>query len=130
MPRPEGSRMSRTLTNRQAILLGLAIAAGLGLGGWGLFRVGQNQGLWSDAFEVRAGFAQVNGVTVGTAVRIRGVEAGSVSAVELPAADDPSGQVRLVFRLDRRYRHLLFADACACIESEGMIGGKVVVLDP
>jgi phospholipid/cholesterol/gamma-HCH transport system substrate-binding protein len=121
--------MSRTLSRWQALGLGIVVTAGLGLGGWGLFRIGQNQGFWADTFTVRAGFAQVSGVTVGTPVRIRGVDAGTVAAVELPGTDEPGGQVCLVLRLDRKYQHLLFADATASIESEGMIGGRVVVLD-
>jgi hypothetical protein len=122
--------MSRSLTRTQAALLGLVVLAGLGVGGWGLFQIGRQQQLWAEHFDVSVGFGSVNGVTVGTPVRVRGIDAGMVTAIEPPGPDRPDAQVFLRLRIDRRYQHLLFADAAAHIENEGMIGGKVVVLEP
>lgn len=122
--------MSRKLSRGQAAVLGLVVLSALGLGGWGLFRIGRQQGLWKDTFEIRAGFSQISGVMIGTPVRIRGVDAGTVAAIELPSPDQPAGQLFLRLRLDRKYQRLLFADATATIESEGMIGGRVVTIDP
>jgi outer membrane protein OmpA-like peptidoglycan-associated protein len=122
--------MSRSLSRAQATVLGLVVLAGVGVGGWGLFRIGSQQQLWADRFELTVGFLSVNGVTVGTPVRVRGIDAGLVTGIDPPGPDRPEGAVLLRLRLDRRYQHLLFADAVAHIENEGMIGGKVVILEP
>jgi ABC-type transporter Mla subunit MlaD len=118
------------LTRSQAATLGAAVLAGLALGGWGLFRVGDRQQLWADTFTLHVGFPRVQGVAVGTPVRVRGLEAGVVTAVDLPAADRPDEPLTLRLQLDRRFQPLVFADASAAILQEGMIGAKVVEIDP
>jgi phospholipid/cholesterol/gamma-HCH transport system substrate-binding protein len=120
--------MSRTLSRFQAVILGAVVLAGLALAACGLFAVGSRQWLWSDTFHVVVGFPQIRGVEAGTRVRVQGIEAGEVETVEPPAT--PGGEVMLRLRLDGRLRHLIRADACAQIVSEGMIGGKVVELNP
>jgi hypothetical protein len=104
--------------------------AGLGLGAWGLFQVGERQRLWSDRFTLSVGFPRVQGVDVGTPVRVRGLEAGVVAAVELPPAERPDEPLTLRLHLERRFQPLVFADATACIRQEGMIGAKVVEIEP
>jgi phospholipid/cholesterol/gamma-HCH transport system substrate-binding protein len=130
--RPRGLQgeyiVSRSLSRIQAVVLGVAVLTGLVLGAVGLFAVGSRQWLWQDTFHVRVGFARIHGVEPGTRVRILGREAGEVEAVDLPAA--PSGEVMLRLRLDGRLRHLVRADASAQIVSEGMVGGKVVEINP
>jgi phospholipid/cholesterol/gamma-HCH transport system substrate-binding protein len=120
--------MTRSLPRWQAVLLGVVVLLGLGLTATGLFAVGSRQWLWSDTFHVRAGFHEVRGVEVGTRVRVQGIEAGEVEAVEPPAT--PGGDVVLRLRLDGRLRHLVRADASVRIASEGMIGGKVLEIHP
>jgi phospholipid/cholesterol/gamma-HCH transport system substrate-binding protein len=120
--------MSRSLSRLQAVLLGTAVVLGLGLLTSGLFAVGSRQWLWSDTFHVRVGFRQIRGVEAGTRVRVQGIEAGEVEAVEPPTT--PGGDVVLRLRLDGRLRHLVRSDATVQIASEGMIGGKVVEINP
>jgi outer membrane protein OmpA-like peptidoglycan-associated protein len=122
--------VSRALTRLQAIILGATVLAGIGLGAWGLFQVGERQRLWNDSFTLHVGFPRLQGVGVGTPVRVRGLEAGVVTAVDLPAADRPDEPLTLCLRLDRRFHPLVFADASACILQEGMVGSKVVEIDP
>jgi phospholipid/cholesterol/gamma-HCH transport system substrate-binding protein len=110
------------------VLLGAVVLGGLALTGIGIFAVGSRQWLWSDTFHVRAGFAQIRGVEVGTRVRVQGIDAGEVAAVEPPA--EPGGAVMLRLRLDGRLRDLIRADASVEIVSEGMVGGKVVEIHP
>jgi phospholipid/cholesterol/gamma-HCH transport system substrate-binding protein len=120
--------MSRTLTRLQAVILGLLVLVGLGLGASGLFAIGKRQWLWSETFHVRTGFKQVSGVEPGTRVRVQGIEAGEVESVQSP--DAPGGDVVLRLRLDGRLRTLVREDACVRIVSEGLIGGKVVEINP
>jgi phospholipid/cholesterol/gamma-HCH transport system substrate-binding protein len=120
--------VSRSLSPLQALLLGAVVLAGLALGAAGLFTVGGNAWPWSHAFHLRAGFPRIHGVEAGTRVRVQGMDAGEVEAINLP--EQPGGNVVLRLRLRAELRNLVRADASAQIVSEGMVGGKVVEIDP
>ena len=120
--------MSRSLTRTQAILLGAVVLAALGVTAAGLFALGSRHWPWNDTFEVRVGFRQARGVEAGTRVRVQGVSAGEVVGLELP--DKAGGDVTLTLRLDGKWRHLLRADAGAQIVNDGLVGGKVVEINP
>jgi phospholipid/cholesterol/gamma-HCH transport system substrate-binding protein len=120
--------MSRVLTRLQALLLGGVVLLALGLAGTGLFAIGDRDFLWSRTFEVRAAFAEVRGVEVGTAVRVQGITAGKVVAIEAPAG--PGDPVLLHLCLDSRLRPLIGGDAVVQIVGEGLIGGKAVEIRP
>jgi phospholipid/cholesterol/gamma-HCH transport system substrate-binding protein len=109
-------------------LLGLLVVLGLLLATAGLFAVGNRQWLGGDSFTVRVGFADIAGVEVGTRVRVQGINAGEVTAIEEPSL--PAGEVTLVLRLSGRLRHLIGPDAKVQIQSEGMLSGKVVRVLP
>src|SRR4051812_38824229 len=96
---PRGGRfVSRALSRLQAALLGVVAVAGLALGGWGLFQIGDRRQLWTDCFTLHVGFTRLQGVGVGTPVRVRGLEAGVVTAIELSAADQPDEPLTLRLR--------------------------------
>jgi phospholipid/cholesterol/gamma-HCH transport system substrate-binding protein len=120
--------MSRSLSRFQAILLGVVFLLGIALAGLGVYAVGNRQWLWSNTFHVRTEFAQIHGVEVGTRVRVQGIEAGEVEAIEPPSV--PGGKVTLRLRLDGKLRSLLRSDAVVQIVSEGMIGGKAIEINP
>jgi phospholipid/cholesterol/gamma-HCH transport system substrate-binding protein len=122
--------MTRSLSRTQAAIVGLLVLTGAAGAGYGLFAVGDRQRLWSGTFSVHVGFDRLNGVGVGTAVRVRGLEAGAVAAIDLSAAGRPDAPLVLRLDLDRRYSHLVFGDAVAQIRSEGMVGGKVIEIEP
>jgi phospholipid/cholesterol/gamma-HCH transport system substrate-binding protein len=109
-------------------LLGTVVLAGLALAVAGLFAIGSQHWLWHDSFQVRAGFPKIQGIEAGTRVRVQGMDAGEVEGVELPA--QPGGNVVLRLRLDPKMRDLIRADASAQLVSEGLVGGKVVEIDP
>jgi flagellar motor protein MotB len=112
------------------VVLGLVVLLGLATGAYGLFQVGERQRLWNDHFTLTVGFARLQGVGVGTPVRVRGLEAGTVASVELPEHDSADAPLTLRLSLDRRFQHLVFVDATAVILNEGMIGAKVIEIDP
>jgi phospholipid/cholesterol/gamma-HCH transport system substrate-binding protein len=122
--------VSHALSRKQALLLGLVVLAGLALGAWALFQIGGRQRLWAETFELRAGFNQANGIDRGTPVRFRGVNAGQVVGLELPGADQPDGKVYVRLRLDRKFQSLLTADSKARVLSEGMLGGRLINIEP
>jgi phospholipid/cholesterol/gamma-HCH transport system substrate-binding protein len=120
--------VSRSLSRWQAVLLGAVVLLGLGLGGVGLFLVGSRTWFAGDSFHVRSGFKGIQGVELGTRVRVQGIDAGEVVAIEPPAT--PGGDVVLKMRVDGKMRSLVRSDATVQIVSEGLIGGKVIEITP
>jgi phospholipid/cholesterol/gamma-HCH transport system substrate-binding protein len=122
--------VSHSLSRWQAVVLGLVVVAALGLGGYGVARIADKQGLWADTFEVTAGFPEAHDVTPGTPVRIRGVDAGQVVAVEYPDHDGPGAEVTVRMRLNGRFANRVYADATAQVHGSGLLGAKVISLSP
>jgi phospholipid/cholesterol/gamma-HCH transport system substrate-binding protein len=120
--------MSRSLSRGQAALLGLAVLAACGIGGAGLFVIHDHAGWRSQSFHVHSGFADVNGVEVGTRVRIQGIDAGAIEAIVPP--ERPGELVQLRLRLGRKYQHLVGADARVQIVAENLLTGKFVRIVP
>jgi phospholipid/cholesterol/gamma-HCH transport system substrate-binding protein len=117
----------RSLSRRQAVFLALVVLTGLGLGVLGLFAVGSRHWL-GEAFHVRAAFPDVAGVEVGTRVRVQGLDAGEVEAIDLPAA--PGQPVVLRLRVAGKYKPLVGADAGVEVANESLFGGKVIRILP
>ncbi|VTS03186.1 ABC-type transport system involved in resistance to organic solvents, periplasmic component OS=Singulisphaera acidiphila (strain ATCC BAA-1392 / DSM 18658 / VKM B-2454 / MOB10) GN=Sinac_1321 PE=4 SV=1: MCE: OmpA [Gemmata massiliana] len=122
--------MSQSLSRWQAVTLGLVVVVALVLGGYGIARIADKQGLWADTVEVTAGFPEAHDVTPGTPVRIRGVDAGQVIAVEYPDHDGPGAQVTVRMRLQAKFATRLYSDASAQIHGTGMLGSKVISIQP
>src|SRR5581483_10485214 len=73
---------------------------------------------------VKVGFDGIRGVELGTRVRIQGIDAGEVVAIDPPAV--AGGPVVLCLRLRGSLRHLVLAGSTVQIVGEGLIGGKVL----
>lgn len=122
--------MQQHLSLSQSRILGVMVFVAVALGAWGLIRIGGNQGLWAKTIEVTVAFAEPHDIAPGTPVRIRGVEAGQVVAIEYPESDGPGAAVTLRLKLDSKYASRLFADASAQIYSNGLLGSKVIAIQP
>src|SRR5207248_9033737 len=99
----ESPLVSHSLSRWQAAVLGLVVVAALGLGGYGVARIADKQGIWADTVEVTAGFPEAHDVTPGTPVRVRGVDAGQVVSVEYPDHDGPNAEVTVRMRIQAKY---------------------------
>lgn len=122
--------MSQSLSRWQAILLGLVVVLSLAVGVFGIARIAHKQGLWAETFELTAGFPEVHDVTLGTPVRIRGLDAGQVVGIEYPEQDGPGAEVTLRLRLESRFANRLYADATAQIQTSGLLGSRVIAVHP
>lgn len=98
----------------------LAVAAGFLLWSTG---GGVRQG--GDAYELRAAFPNVDGIDKGTDVRVAGVKVGRVSAVTL---DPQSFLAEARISLPGTIR--LPVDSAALIQSDGLLGGSYIELQP
>ena len=122
--------MSQGLSRRQAALLGLVVLVTLALAAGSLWRIGSHQGLFAETFDATVGFAEVHDVAPGTAVRVRGVNAGQVVGIDYPDHDGPGAVVTLRLKLDAKYADRLYADATAVLHSTGLLSAKVVAVNP
>ena len=79
----------------------------------------------ADSYELTASFRSVEGITVGTDVRLAGVKVGTVTKLELdPATFYADATVSV------RNDVLLPDDSSILISSEGLLGGSFVELSP
>ncbi len=118
--------MEMTRTNMVEAATGgvvLLVAAGFLLFALQSQRSGSASG--GGGYRVLAEFDNVEGVFVGTDVRLAGIKIGSVVGQEL---DKSSFQAKLVMQIDKTVP--LSDDTTAKITSEGLLGGKFVSLDP
>lgn len=122
--------MSQSLTRRQAVLLGLTVLLAVAVLAFGLVRVGGKQGLWADTAEVTVQLAEPHDIAPGTVVRVRGVDAGRVVAVEYPADDGPTAAVTVRMAIDAKFTGRLYADATAQVYATGLLGAKVIAVQP
>ncbi|KRW97976.1 outer membrane lipid asymmetry maintenance protein MlaD [Paracoccus sp. PXZ] len=76
-------------------------------------------------YELRAAFPNVDGIEVGTDVRVAGLRVGRVSAVDLnPQTYYAEARLRLPDSIR------LPSDSAALIQSDGLLGGAYIELQP
>jgi len=98
-----------------AVALGFAIYAGLGSG----------LSASSGTYEMKASFRSVEGIDIGTDVRLAGVKVGSVTSLALnPATFFADATVAV------RDDILLPEDSAILVSSEGLLGGSFIELLP
>lgn len=122
--------MTESLSRWQAAVLGVVVVAAVAAGGYGLARVGDRHGFRDGAAELTVGFPEAHDVGPGMPVRVRGVDAGEVVAVEYPDHDGPGAEVTVRLRVKKELAGRLYADAAARVLSGGVFGSKVVAIDP
>ncbi|MCI0701759.1 MAG: MlaD family protein [Planctomycetia bacterium] len=122
--------MSQSLSRGQSVALGLVVVVALVLGGYGVARIADKQGFWTDTTEVTAGFPEAHDISPGTPVRIRGVDAGQVIAVEYPDHDGPDAEVTVRMKIQAKFASRIYADASAQIHDTGLLGSKVISIQP
>jgi phospholipid/cholesterol/gamma-HCH transport system substrate-binding protein len=120
--------VSRNLSRTQASLLGFLVIVTLALGGSALLVLNERSGWGGGSIHVLVGFPDINGVEVGTRVRIQGMDAGEIEAIIPPS--NPGEPVKLQLRIAGKYRHLVREDAKVQIASENLLAGKVVRILP
>jgi phospholipid/cholesterol/gamma-HCH transport system substrate-binding protein len=112
--------------NMSSVRLGFFVVAGLALLVIAIFLLGQKNSLFSSTFNVKAYFQDVQGLKSGATVRLSGIDVGSVSKILI--ANDTSGRVEVSMNLQTDIQRFIRTDTKATIETEGLVGNKVVVL--
>ena len=104
-------------------IIGLAVLI-VGLG-FLYFAVGRTDIAGVEGYTVTAEFARIDGISPGSDVRISGVKVGTINTLTL----DPDSYLA-VLSLTIRDDVSLPTDTLAKIESEGLLGGQYLALEP
>src|SRR5262245_6436595 len=113
-------RSERGLKLRVGIFVLVALAAFLGL----IYALGARGALFEPRYTIHAEFTEVGGLIEGATVRLAGVQIGRVTGVHLPG--HPGGQVRVDLTIAKRYAGRIRRDSVARIETQGLMGDKIV----
>jgi len=114
-----------TAAERAELWVGAAVlAVAAGFLGWSVAGDRLGAGL-AGGYELRAAFPNVDGIEVGTDIRVAGVRVGRVTAVGL---NPQTYQAEARLRLPDRIR--LPSDSAALIQSDGLLGGAYIELQP
>ncbi len=115
--------MSAQAESRAELWVGavvLAVAAGFLWWSTGSLRAGSG-----DSYELRASFPSVDGVQVGTDVRLAGVKVGRITGIRLnPETYFADATLRVPADI------VLPADSAILVSTEGLLGGTYVELQP
>ncbi len=103
-------------------MVGLFVAGALLLFALGLFLIGNSTQLFTKSFEVKADFAKVTGLQVGSKVRVAGMDAGAITVIEVPAS--PSAKFRVHVRIVETMHPIVRQDSIATIQTDGLLGNK------
>ena len=114
--------MSAGAEHRAELLAGTAVlVVAVGFLAWGFGTDFSREA----GYEVRASFPDVDGVAVGTEVRLAGVPVGRVSDVALNP-DTYMADARLTLPANIA----LPSDSAALIQSDGLLGGAYILIQP
>lgn len=106
--------------------LGVFILGGVAMIVLGIFVLGSREKIFEETFRLHTYFDDVAGLRTGAPVRLSGIDIGIVEAINLPA--QPGGRVEVVLRLDKDVQPLIKKDALAVIQTEGLVGDKILAI--
>lgn len=108
--------------------LGIFIFVGTVLLVLAIFLVGNKESIFTDSIMIRTYFTDVAGLRTGASVRLSGMNIGSVSDVKL--VPDTTGRVEVTMRINKELRQFIRLDSEASIETEGLVGSKIIAISP
>jgi phospholipid/cholesterol/gamma-HCH transport system substrate-binding protein len=108
------------------IRLGIFITLGLAVFIVGIYFIGSQQHLFSKTFRLSGVFRDVSGLQAGNNVRFSGINVGTVDNINVVS----DSSVRVEIRIEESTRKFIKKDAVASIGSEGLMGNKVLIINP
>lgn len=120
--------MERKIGKLHAMVLGLFVVFALCLSSVGLFAIASKDGWARDNVQLESAVASVSGLRVGAQVRVLGIPAGRVTAVQAPSR--PGEPVVVRFQVSKEHQSLLRQDAKLRIIKDGLVGERLVEIDP
>jgi phospholipid/cholesterol/gamma-HCH transport system substrate-binding protein len=108
--------------------LGLFIFFGTVLLVLAIFLVGNKDALFVSTLDIKTYFPNVEGLRTGAPVRLSGLDVGAVKSIRL--LQDTTSQVEVVMRIENELIQFIRLDSEAYIETEGLVGKKIVLITP
>lgn len=115
--------MSNNLANAK---LGIFIFLGSTLLVILIFLLGNKDQLFTSTFTIKAYFKNTEGLRNGASVRFGGIDIGAVKSIKIIA--DTTGRVEVSMRVKEDVKRFIKKDSRASIETEGLVGNKVVMI--
>jgi phospholipid/cholesterol/gamma-HCH transport system substrate-binding protein len=115
------------MPSSRLIGVGAFVIGGFVLFAAGLFLIGDRRGLFADTFQVHAEFTKLAGLENGAAVRVAGLDAGEVTAIQVPIS--PRAKFRVRVRVREELHGVVRSDSVASIQNEGLVGNKFVQIE-
>jgi len=91
-----------------------------------IFMLGNKDQLFVSTFNIKAYFKNTEGLRNGASVRFGGIDVGAVKDIKI--MPDTSGLVEVSMRIKSEIRRFIKKDSRASIETEGLVGNKVVLI--
>jgi phospholipid/cholesterol/gamma-HCH transport system substrate-binding protein len=88
--------------------------------------LGNKDQLFVSTFNIKAYFKNTEGLRNGASVRFGGIDVGAVKDIKI--MPDTSGLVEVSMRIKSEIRRFIKKDSRASIETEGLVGNKVVLI--
>jgi phospholipid/cholesterol/gamma-HCH transport system substrate-binding protein len=110
----------------QKLKLGIFVILGTALLVSALYFIGNRQNLFGKSIKLNAQFANVNGLQLGNNVRYSGINAGTVSRIEMIE----ESQILVTMIIDEKIGGRIHKNAIATIGSDGLVGSMIVNIIP
>jgi len=91
------------------MLVGIFLVGGALLFAAGLFLIGSRKQVFSHHFEVYAEFNNIDTLTAGAKVRVCGMDAGSITDIQVPR--NASARFRLRLKVDTKFHPIVREDS-------------------
>ena len=113
---------------RRYLLTGIFIIAGVILFTLGIFFVGDRHEAFARHVQLYTEFSDLDGLTKGSQVRVGGMDAGQVVAIQVPAS--PSSRFRVLMRINEQMHGLVRTDSVVTVDTEGVVGATFLSIHP
>jgi len=110
---------------RTEIVVGAFVILGVALFVAAFLLLGADNPIFERNYRISCTFADISGLRAGAPVRVAGMHAGQVIAVEFPP-NLVEQEVLAVMQISRRYQERIREDSVAKIATEGLLGDKYI----
>lgn len=94
----------------------------------GIFLIGNKESLFVETITIKSYFQSVEGLRKGAPVRLSGLDVGSVRNIKL--VEDSTNRVEVTMDIEKELIRFIRLDSEASIETEGLVGTKILLITP
>lgn len=91
-----------------------------------IFLLGNKDQLFASTFDIKAYFKNTEGLRGGASIRFGGIDVGAVKDIKI--VEDGTGRIEVSMRVLEEIRRFIKKDSRASIETEGLVGNKVILI--